>query len=106
MHEQQKTYFQIKPKSTHFERPCMFMNQGFDIGRITHITEVTQVTGGVQYYKFFVELMGSKLLEFEFNMKTNALLAHRELARAFTKTGEFEDVTAGTYPIQEAGEQS
>lgn len=99
-----KTFFQIPPqpqKDYHMllADRVVFMDQGFDLTDIKLITEVYQVTD--LCYRFFVHISHSEWgkLAFDFKRKGDALMAQRELSRAWAKTGEFayddENVDAG-----------
>lgn len=101
-----RTFFQISPKPVRghaFEdtsNRIVFMNQGFDLDDISLITECVQV--GELWYQFKVHTgySESRVLEFDFKRKQDCLAAQEELARAWTRTGEFkydsdEDLDAG-----------
>lgn len=92
-----KTFFQIPPKHHHREdifdqstERVVFMDTGFDLDSIVKISEVYEVR--TLQYVFFVHIGYSEdmKLEFEFKKKGDALMAQRELSRAWTRTGEFE----------------
>lgn len=85
-----KTFFQIRPTHYNYGRPIMFCNQGFRLEDIKLISE--PVMSGKLSYKFFVYIGYTEdfKLEFEFEKKTDCVIAQRELCRAWTRTGEFE----------------
>lgn len=92
-----KTFFQIPPKPEQSKTPfdstserVVFMDTGFDLDSIVKISEVYEVR--TLQYVFFVHIGYSDdmKLEFEFKRKGDALMAQRELSRAWTRTGEFE----------------
>lgn len=88
-----KTFFQIPPdidSAFNWEPDrVVFMDQGFDLNHIKHISTVYEE--GPMQYVFFVYLGYSDelRLRFEFRRKGDALMAQRELTRAWTRTGEF-----------------
>lgn len=97
-----KTFFQIPPKSEHynelFSDRVVFIDQGFDLTDIHYISECVQV--GELWYQFSVYLARpERKLNFDFKRKGDCLMAQRELTRAWTRTGEFsyvdEDMDAG-----------
>ena len=102
-----KTFFQIPPKTNKgtLDEPLyyptrdrvVFMDTGFDLNSIVKVSEVYEVRA--LHYVFFVHLGYSDdlKLEFEFKRKGDALMAQRELTRAWTRTGEFayEDLEVG-----------
>lgn len=95
-----KTFFQISPKKQQCSRSAgyfdgttervMFMNQCFDLDDISLITECVQV--GELWYQFKVHTGYSenRVLDFDFKRKQDCLAAQEELARAWTRTGEFK----------------
>jgi len=85
----QKTFFQIKP--THLCGRCVFCGRGFSINDILLVSPVDVV--GKLCYRFTVSLDREWLdkIIFDFETKTDAILAYRELLRAYTETGEFAD---------------
>lgn len=98
MNEQDSNFFQIPPRwcvdeydHLHYETRCMFMGECFDIRGIGHIDTIR--FEGPQMYKFKVFLniynKDPKVLDFPFVQKATALKASRELARAYTETGEY-----------------
>ena len=102
-----KTFFQIPPKTDKgsLDDPLsyptrdrvVFMDTGFNLNSIIKISEVYEVRA--LHYVFFVYIGYSDdlKLEFEFKRKGDALMAQRELTRAWTRTGEFacENVETG-----------
>jgi len=91
-----KTFFQISPLDTpdtdkDLQRRVVFMNTGFDLDRVLKISEVYELRA--LQYVFFVHIghTDDMKLEFEFKRKGDALMAQRELCRAWTKTGEFAE---------------
>lgn len=100
-----KTFFQISPKNKQgpvfydTANRVMFMGQCFDLDDISLITECVQV--GELWYQFKVHTgyANSRVLEFDFKRKQDCLAAQEELARAWTRTGEFvyedENLDAG-----------
>lgn len=99
MDESYIQFFTIKPKWckehrwSEFYGECMFMGEAFNTTEIFHIGPI--VGHGPQYYTFEVQLIGScsgsitRTLRFEFTRKEIATKAQRELAAAYTKTGEY-----------------
>ena len=98
MNEQDSNFFQIPPRwyvdeydQVCYESKCMFMGECFNIRNIFHVDTVR--FEGPQMYKFRVYLSwydhSEKVLDFPFVQKATALKASRELARAYTETGEY-----------------
>lgn len=98
MNEQDSNFFQIPPRwhvdeydQLCYESRCMFMGECFNLRDIAHVDTVR--FEGPQMYKFRVFLgrynEGDKILDFPFVQKATALKASRELARAYTETGEY-----------------
>jgi len=93
------TYFQIKPGET-WPKNVQFMNYCFDIGSVTRITPVTMVAS--QLYTFDIQFYDREPITLSFLTKAKGLKAQRELARAYTKTGEFSEDTEAA-PIPQSG---
>lgn len=96
MNEIDVTFFQIKPVIERWgDRNCQFMNDVFDLDDIHFISGV-KTYENISMFFFDVELSTydspNKSITYRFHQKSSALKAQRELARAFTKTGEFEYV--------------
>lgn len=83
----QKTFFQIKP--TPINGRCVFCGRGFDVNDILLVTPVDIV--GKLCYRFSVTLDREWMskMDIDFETKTDAIFAYRELLRAYTDTGEF-----------------
>lgn len=108
-----KTFFQIPPKEYGCSRymdgifdgtteRVVFMGSGFDLDDIFNISEVRELRP--LHYEFYVHLKShsqDKILTFDFKRKGDALMAQRELTRAWTRTGEF----AYSVPPEEDTEQ-
>ena len=94
MNEIQFTQFQIRPYADpygHCPR-CMFKGECFSLSDIVHISPVMSYEG-INHYKFIVKLLRmnevSIDLQFDSPTKAEVLRWQRELARAWTRTGEF-----------------
>lgn len=83
-----QSWFTIKPNQ---EGDCVFDAQAFSLQHVVHISEVEMIAR--LKYQFYVTLnkhmCNDKVLTFWFESKKDALLAQRELCRAYTGTGEF-----------------
>ena len=83
-----QSYFTIKPNDIGL---CVFDAQAFWLNDVVHISEVEMIAR--LKYQFYVTLdkqrCNNKVLTFWFESKKDALLAQRELCRAYTGTGEF-----------------
>lgn len=95
-----KTFFQIPPTNAQYHEllsdRVVFMDQGFGLTNVYYIGECVQV--GDLWYQFSIYLARpERKIDFDFKRKADCLMAQRELARAWTRTGEFsyEDVDAG-----------
>jgi len=88
-------HFQTPPPCTgqYYEsRPCVFMNEGFDMADVKHISAVSMFGMNISHYYFTIKFRGGKdslELRFDFREKAKALCAQRELLRAYTGTEEF-----------------
>jgi hypothetical protein len=89
--EQSKSYFQIPPTKDNPTK-VVLCNQGFDLDSIMLITEVAMISK--LSYVFFVHIGYSNdfKLEFEFERKLDAMQCQRELTRAWSGTGEFQQI--------------
>lgn len=93
MNEVQFTQFQIRPfgDKQDYSGNCMFKGECFNVYDIVHISPVMSYEG-INHYKFTVNLIcrGFEMaLTFDSPTKAEALRWQRELARAYTRTGEF-----------------
>lgn len=86
-----KSYFQIPPTKDNPTK-VVLCNQGFDLDNILLITEVAMISK--LSYVFFVHIGYSDdfKLEFEFERKLDAMQCQRELTRAWSGTGEFQQI--------------
>jgi len=104
MNEIESTAFQIKPTSR-WPRTVQFMNYCFDLESVRRITPVKMVAA--QLYRFEIDTYDKDPIVLAFETKYKALKAQRELARAYTQTGEFYDKpedTPITATTSESGE--
>lgn len=92
MNEIEVRHFQIPPpnvRPNRFEaRPCVFMNDSFDMGDVKYISGV-RTYEGLNYYWFEVTFEDNSVKFYRFAHKSSALKCQRELQRAYTMTEEF-----------------
>lgn len=106
INENKKTYFQIRPNNDNFwdyNVPVMFCNEAFSIGDIERITAVYMIAPLLYQFKVYLnkQAVSDDVITFDFDRKAEALTAQRELARAYTKSGEYseqKDVSTGAGP--------
>lgn len=86
-----KSYFQIPP-TQHNPDNIVLCNQGFRLSDIVLISEVAMESR--LKYIFFCHIgYGADFkLEFEFERKLDAMQCQRELTRAWSGTGEYNDI--------------
>lgn len=83
------SHFDIPPS---YDGRCVYKGVGFNINDVKMITKAEQARSVLDYH-FFVYIGYSEEFKLEFNFKKLkfAEAAYKELARAWTKTGEFSD---------------
>ena len=92
MHEVAVRHFQIAPpivQPDHFAaRPCVFMNDSFDMCDIKYVSGV-RTYEGLNYYWFEITFNDDTVKFYRFAHKASAIKCHREMQRAYTMTEEF-----------------
>lgn len=96
INENKKTYFQIRPAVSNewdYDRRVMYCNECFSLGDIQRITSVYMIAPLLYQFKVYLnsDYTSDDVISFDFDRKAEALAAQRELARAYTKTGEFSE---------------
>lgn len=83
-----KTWFQIRPSET---QRVLFCDYGFDLNDIVRITEPGMLFEGVYVFNILFYNNNYEWKQFDFKKKSDCITAHRELCRAWSKTGEFSN---------------
>ena len=101
MDEIKEVFFQIPPKD--YGNKVQYMQHCFSLSDIKYISPVQSVQY-INYFYFEVTFFDNTVKRFEFSTSSKALKAQRELARAYTRTGEFAYEPACT--VQESSPES